>query len=151
MRRNDTPPSAYGSVMTKFTHSIVLSSFLFVFAGCIDDAAEDDSETVSETEQGIYSNWVTVGDCMVARFCRTASRINWQFAYNSCSTVTTFGNTFGEITSNIAGVPSGSKYRTRNGATAFYMRFNGGPVGGYHYGRSVESMPDCAWIYNPGQ
>jgi hypothetical protein len=134
--------------MTKIITCIALASALITAAGCIDEGGEidEDTETLSETEQSVYSNWVVVGGCMAARFCRTANRINWQFAYNSCSSVTTFGNTFGELTTYIAGVPSGSKYRTRNGATAFYMRFNGGPAGGYHYGRSVESMPDCAWI-----
>lgn len=134
--------------MSKLMSCLALVGSLSV--GCMEDGNEADEDTVSETEQGVYSNWVVVGGCMAARFCRTADRINWQFAYNSCSSVTTFGDTFGESTSYIAGVPSGSKYRTRNGATGFYMRFNSSAVGSYHYGRSVESMPDCAWVYNPG-
>jgi hypothetical protein len=84
----------------------------------MNDDDEPDDDQLSETEQGVYSNWVNY-DGISLRFCRTNDRINWQFANNTYSQVTTWGSSISAMTSWIAGQSSGSKYRTRNGATWF--------------------------------
>lgn len=77
------------------------------------------------------------------RACKTATRVNWQFAGNSSfNKVSTYGSAIGWLTSDIGGQSSGTKYRTRNNTSTFVVLFQGlaGQLWNEH---SIWNIPDC--------
>lgn len=140
------------------SRSISVAFVLAVSTGCVDtedtvDISPDDPGDVEQPDAGqpigvayAYSRWWTMdalgGDAQL-RWCRTATRVNWEFRYNTFARVATSGSNMSRIVSNIAGVSSGSKYRTHNGST--FMQWDFYDSAGYvlSHVESLQSMPGC--------
>jgi hypothetical protein len=138
----------------KFTNHALSALALGLLAGaCADiddtDAAEDteeiDDDDTSTVEQGVYTSWYNLsgpaGSGLV-RACKTPTRINWEFGYNTYTTAITGGSGISTITSSIAGQGWGQKYRTRGSATTFDVALGkNGSFKGIVY--VVAQLPDC--------
>ena len=95
-----------------------------------------------------YSPWTYVAgwNCAVYfRYCKTSTRINWQFTANTrFDHVSTFGDAISYLTSNIDGVASGSKYRTRAGTNmSFVFDDRDTGCGTISWGVNIAQMPSC--------
>jgi hypothetical protein len=95
-----------------------------------------------------YSSWIYLqgSNCAVyLRYCKTSTRINWQFTANTrFDHVSTYGDGMSYLTSNIDGVASGSKYRTRAGTTMTWVfddRDTG--CGTISWGTFLSLIPSC--------
>lgn len=96
-----------------------------------------------------YSPWIYIAGyrCGVyLRYCKTSTRINWQFMGNTAfDRVSTFGDQISYLTSNISGVSSGSKYRTRAGVgiTWVWDDFHLTGCGTISWGEAISLIPSC--------
>lgn len=114
------------------------------------DPTVDDLPALEQTAEAYslwvpLSNWQYPGKTLSIRYCKTATRVYWQWTGNTAFTVAeTSGTHFGPLSSNISGQYSGSKYRTHNGAFQIYFRFTG-PNGmpSLWNAFSVTGMPAC--------
>ena len=113
-----------------------------------DDLATEDGDDTSVTEQAVYSPWyyLSAGQpnyhwSVSLRACKTATRINWQFANNTFWNVATDGDGISYINTYIQGVSSGSKYRTRAGTVIWWNFYSAG----YGVGKtlSISEIPNC--------
>lgn len=117
---------------------------LLILGGCLAEGTEDEDVDVGETEQAAYSSWTQLGIYDLhaqIRVCKTATRINWQFQNSNFSNVRTFGDGISSLSTNISGVSSGSKYRTRGGTwmTIEFWTGNNGALRWFPF----SLMPDC--------
>jgi hypothetical protein len=118
-------------------------------AACVAEEGDediDDSEDTSSVEQGVYSPWYDVSGPYgsgVVRACKTATRINWEFGYNTYQTATTGGIGLSTLNSSIAGQSWGQKYRTRGGATSFWIALGTNGHSKAIGWPSVSMIPDC--------
>ena len=124
-----------------------------LLAGCTDlDMAEDDEsgdgdEETSTVEQASWTTWYNMSNdfnTAVVRVCKTTTRINWEFGYNTFTRAQTGGGGLSYITSNIAGQNWGSRYRTRGNASSFevYLGTEQAPnVAGLHL--PIGYIPNC--------
>jgi hypothetical protein len=145
-----------GTLSMKHTKLALGSIVVALLAGaCTDmemdapeDGEADDVEDTSTIEQGSWSAWYNLSGPYhsgYVRACKTSTRINWEFGYNSYPLATTVvlpGG--GAITSNIAGQSWGQKYRTRGSATLFAI-YLGTPEAPRSNGISWEiwTLPNC--------
>jgi hypothetical protein len=119
-----------------------------ILAGCMetgDEAAELDlEEETSTTEQGSWTSWVNLSSPVgtgYVRACKTSTRINWEFGYNSYTTAQTWGDGIGLLQSNIAGQGWGQKYRTRAGTTFSIALGSNNHFWVMHW--NIGSLPNC--------
>lgn len=128
----------------RMTAALALTLFA---AACTDlaDPIEGDDEDTTAIEQGVYTPWYDLSGAAgtgVVRACKTPTRINWEFGYNTYTTAITSGNGMTSITSDISGQTWGQRYRTRGSATTFNIALgkNGSFKG---VGYVISQLPDC--------
>ena len=114
----------------------------------IADPSEEAGDIAPDHAPFGYSSWRTLttpaGCSVLVRSCKTSTRINWEFGYNSSFyRVVTLGDGISQLSSNIDGQSWGSKYRTRAGTQFnwFFDSYNG--CGGVGYGMFISQMPNC--------
>ena len=98
-----------------------------------------------EITREAYTPWVWIGNAsggMSVRYCKTSTRLNWEFQNWNASRVVTDGTNMSAISTNIAGVSSGSKYRTHNNS-AYVSWAVYHPTAATLYGVPLSSVPGC--------
>jgi hypothetical protein len=135
---------------------------VILLPACLDEEVlidDDETDTEVETDAQMpskavifgYSPWqtfqTTTGFPSIQfRACKTSTRIYWQFQNNNgfveVITKGNAGSSMVRMSTNIDGVSSGSKYRTRGDATWFNAQFNGS---GHALitGQPISQIPTC--------
>jgi hypothetical protein len=116
-----------------------------------DDIVEDDVVTAPDVALYGYSGWKRVYSTSTSfvdiRYCKTSTRVNWEFRNNPYAYVITGGTSISTITSNIAGISSGSKYRTHNQSSRMFWNFavatSQGPLTVTGWGEALSAIPAC--------
>ncbi|MBP8807234.1 MAG: hypothetical protein KBG48_30400 [Kofleriaceae bacterium] len=149
--------------MPHATHLVsILALSLTVSACALDDEVEDLElhEPSDEVEPGDldrddlalygWSGWRRVSSTSTSfvelRYCKTSTRVNWEFRGNPYDFVTTGGTAMSSLTTNIAGVSSGSKYRTHNNSRSVFWNFGISrptPLVVTGHGEELVNIPRC--------
>ena len=149
--------------MPHATHLLsILALSLAVPACALDDEVEDLElvDAPDEAEPGDldgrdlalygWSGWRRVSSTSTSfvelRYCKTSTRVNWEFRGNPYDFVTTGGTAMSSLTTNIAGVSSGSKYRTHNNSRWVFWNFGIArptPLVVTGHGEYLANIPGC--------
>lgn len=140
----------------------ILALSLTVSACALDDEV-DDLELVEASDEAepsdlddsdlalyVWSGWRRVSSTSTSfvelRYCKTSTRVNWEFRGNPYDFVTTGGTAMSSLTTNIAGVSSGSKYRTHNNSQWVFWNFGIArptPLVVTGHGEFLANIPRC--------
>ncbi len=133
-------------------YASALVALITLSTGCAadTDASEPDGDEISDDSSALYSGWYNIGifeKPIAIRVCQTSSVVRWQFSnpggyYKS---VRTSASNISAMTTYIAGVTSGTKYRTKNGPPS-YFRIEVSAGNGYFWSvvfPDANHIPTC--------